>query len=107
MIDERERRILAELERRLSADDPRLARLLRTGSAHHVTWRSLGRMYATVPTLMVLAGLCIACLVVNLALVGVLLFLAAIAGLALRLHLDTSRHTPPASHRVGPRSGSQ
>lgn len=72
ILSERERRILAEIERQFADTDPRLARSLRAGATSRTAWTRAG--WAAISVLAVLSALlCAALMLIGPAIVAALL----------------------------------
>ncbi len=108
MLSERERRILDGLERRMGAEDPRLARLLAVGPDRRRRWRTVGRHLITTPALILAVLLGITGCALHLSALGMLFFLWVAGGVMARLlHAGdeeaggTSRGSRNPGHRAG------
>lgn len=89
MINERERRVLEELERRMRAEDPGFAQRL-GGRDAWARWRSTWRIGTSMPLVLLAAVLSVAAFVLHLSALGLPLLLWAVVG-ALRW-LVVARH---------------
>jgi DUF3040 family protein len=108
MLSERERRILAGLERQMGAEDPRLARLLAAGPDRRKRWRTVGRYLITTPALILAVILGIAGCGLHLSALGMLFFLWVAGGVVARLLRagDEDAGTRRGSRNPGHRAGS-
>jgi lysylphosphatidylglycerol synthetase-like protein (DUF2156 family) len=79
MINEQEHRILADLERRMTAEDPGLALRL-SGRDEWARWRSAWRWGMSVPILLLVIALSVTGFGLHISSLGVLFLLWALVG---------------------------
>ncbi len=100
MLSERERRLLAMLERHASAEDPRLARMLAFRGPWW-RWRTAGRYMISTPGLVLAAVLGFTGSALQLSSLGLLFIMWAVVGTLVRLvraQNGGDRPTPDARH---------
>jgi len=79
MINDRERRILEDLERRMAADDPGFARRL-TGLDPWARWRRAWRFGVSAPVVLLVAVLAVVAFALQVSSLGALFLVWALAG---------------------------